>query len=147
MPLNENAPFHPYSPYAVAKLYGFWIVKEYREAYNMFCCRAVFSSTTNPNVGVELTSPARSPLPPPTSSRACKIACNWATLAPRWTGAMPRTMQSACGSSCRTTVPRMSSSLPACSAPPARDLANLRDIKDKTDYRLVKMDICDYEGV
>ena len=38
VPQNENTPFHPYSPYAVAKLYGFWIVKEYREAYNMFCC-------------------------------------------------------------------------------------------------------------
>ena len=35
VPQNENTPFHPYSPYAVAKLYGFWIVKEYREAYNM----------------------------------------------------------------------------------------------------------------
>jgi len=32
VPQNENTPFHPYSPYAVAKLYGFWIVKEYREA-------------------------------------------------------------------------------------------------------------------
>ena len=38
---NENTPFHPYSPYAVAKLYGFWIVKEYREAYNMFCCSGI----------------------------------------------------------------------------------------------------------
>ena len=38
VPQNENTPFHPYSPYAVAKQYGFWIVKEYREAYNMFCC-------------------------------------------------------------------------------------------------------------
>ncbi len=40
-PQNENTPFHPYSPYAVAKLYGFWIVKEYREAYNMFCCSGI----------------------------------------------------------------------------------------------------------
>ena len=36
VPQNENTPFHPYSPYAVAKQYGFWIVKEYRDAYNMF---------------------------------------------------------------------------------------------------------------
>jgi GDP-mannose 4,6-dehydratase len=41
VPQNENTPFHPYSPYAVAKLYGFWIVKEYREAYNMFCCSGI----------------------------------------------------------------------------------------------------------
>ena len=41
VPQNENTPFHPYSPYAVAKLYGFWIVKEYREAYDMYCCSGI----------------------------------------------------------------------------------------------------------
>lgn len=41
VPQNERTPFHPYSPYAVAKQYGFWIVKEYREAYNMFCCSGI----------------------------------------------------------------------------------------------------------
>ena len=41
VPQNENTPFHPYSPYAVAKQYGFWIVKEYRGAYNMFCCSGI----------------------------------------------------------------------------------------------------------
>lgn len=41
VPQNENTPFHPYSPYAVAKLYGHWIVKEYREAYGMFCCSGI----------------------------------------------------------------------------------------------------------
>ncbi len=41
VPQNEKTPFHPYSPYAVAKLYGFWIVKEYRDAYNMYCCSGI----------------------------------------------------------------------------------------------------------
>ena len=41
VPQNEKTPFHPYSPYAVAKLYGFWIIKEYREAYDMFCCSGI----------------------------------------------------------------------------------------------------------
>ena len=41
VPQSEKTPFHPYSPYAVAKQYGFWIVKEYREAYNMFCCSGI----------------------------------------------------------------------------------------------------------
>ena len=41
IPQNENTPFHPYSPYAIAKLYAFWIVKEYREAYNMYCCSGI----------------------------------------------------------------------------------------------------------
>lgn len=41
VPQNENTPFHPYSPYAVAKQYGFWIVKEYREAYGMFAVNGI----------------------------------------------------------------------------------------------------------
>ena len=41
VPQNEETPFHPYSPYAVAKLYGYWIIKEYREAYKMFCCNGI----------------------------------------------------------------------------------------------------------
>ena len=41
VPQNEETPFHPYSPYAVAKLYGFWIVKEYREAYGMYACSGI----------------------------------------------------------------------------------------------------------
>lgn len=41
VPQNENTPFHPFSPYAVAKLYGYWIIKEYRDAYNMFCCNGI----------------------------------------------------------------------------------------------------------
>ena len=41
VPQNENTPFHPYSPYAVAKQYGYWIVREYRDAYNMFCCNCI----------------------------------------------------------------------------------------------------------
>jgi len=41
VPQSETTPFHPYSPYAVAKLYGYWIVKEYREAYHMYCCSGI----------------------------------------------------------------------------------------------------------
>lgn len=41
VPQSESTPFHPYSPYAVAKQYGYWIVKEYREAYGMFCCSGI----------------------------------------------------------------------------------------------------------
>lgn len=41
VPQSEKTPFHPYSPYAVAKQYGFWIVKEYREAYGMFCANGI----------------------------------------------------------------------------------------------------------
>lgn len=41
VPQRETTPFHPYSPYAVAKQYGYWIVKEYREAYGMFACNGI----------------------------------------------------------------------------------------------------------
>ena len=41
VPQNEDTPFYPYSPYAVAKQYGFWIVKEYRAAYGMFACNGI----------------------------------------------------------------------------------------------------------
>lgn len=41
VPQSENTPFHPYSPYAVAKQYAYWIIKEYREAYGMFACNGI----------------------------------------------------------------------------------------------------------
>ena len=41
IPQKETTPFHPYSPYAVAKQYGFWITKEYREAYGMFAVNGI----------------------------------------------------------------------------------------------------------
>lgn len=41
VPQKETTPFHPYSPYAVAKQYGYWIVKEYREAYDMFAVNGI----------------------------------------------------------------------------------------------------------
>ena len=41
IPQKETTPFYPRSPYAVAKQYGFWIVKNYRESYGMFCCNGI----------------------------------------------------------------------------------------------------------
>ena len=41
VPQRETTPFHPYSPYAVAKQYGFWIIKEYREAYGIFAVNGI----------------------------------------------------------------------------------------------------------
>ncbi|MCR4604240.1 MAG: GDP-mannose 4,6-dehydratase [Prevotella sp.] len=41
VPQNEQTPFYPRSPYAVAKLYGFWIMKNYRESYGMYCCNGI----------------------------------------------------------------------------------------------------------
>ncbi len=41
VPQRETTPFYPRSPYAVAKLYGFWIIKNYRESYGMYCCNGI----------------------------------------------------------------------------------------------------------
>lgn len=41
VPQSEKTPFHPYSPYAIAKQYGFWMIKEYREAYGMFAVNGI----------------------------------------------------------------------------------------------------------
>lgn len=47
-PQKETTPFYPRSPYAVAKLYGFWITKNYREAYNMFACNGILFNHESP---------------------------------------------------------------------------------------------------
>ena len=48
VPQNETTPFYPRSPYGVAKLYAFWIVKNYREAYNMFACNGILFNHESP---------------------------------------------------------------------------------------------------
>jgi len=50
-PQSERTPFYPRSPYGVAKLYGFWIVKNYREAYNIFACNGILFNHTSPRRG------------------------------------------------------------------------------------------------
>lgn len=48
---NENTPFHPRSPYGVAKLYGFWIMRNYKEAYGMFNCNGILFNHASPRRG------------------------------------------------------------------------------------------------
>lgn len=50
-PQSETTPFYPRSPYAVAKLYGFWIIKNYREAYNMYACNGILFNHESPYRG------------------------------------------------------------------------------------------------
>lgn len=51
VPQNEETPFHPFSPYAVAKQYGFWMVREYREAYGMFAANGILFNHESPRRG------------------------------------------------------------------------------------------------
>tara|TARA_B110000438_G_scaffold231466_1_gene226805 strand:+ start:717 stop:1805 length:1089 start_codon:yes stop_codon:yes gene_type:complete len=48
VPQNENTPFYPRSPYGVAKLYAYWIVKNYREAYKIFACNGILFNHESP---------------------------------------------------------------------------------------------------
>ena len=51
VPQKESTPFYPRSPYGVAKLYGFWITKNYRESYNMFACNGILFNHESPRRG------------------------------------------------------------------------------------------------
>jgi len=51
IPQNENTPFYPRSPYGVAKLYAYWIIKNYREAYNLFACNGILFNHESPRRG------------------------------------------------------------------------------------------------
>ena len=50
-PQSESTPFHPRSPYGVAKLYGYWITQNYRESYNMYCCNGILFNHESPRRG------------------------------------------------------------------------------------------------
>jgi GDPmannose 4,6-dehydratase len=51
IPQNEDTPFYPCSPYGVAKLYGFWAVKNYREAYGLYACNGILFNHESPRRG------------------------------------------------------------------------------------------------
>ena len=51
VPQNENTPFYPRSPYGVAKIYGYWIVVNYREAYGLFACNGILFNHESPRRG------------------------------------------------------------------------------------------------
>lgn len=51
IPQNEKTPFYPRSPYGVAKLYGYWIIINYREAYNIFACNGILFNHESPRRG------------------------------------------------------------------------------------------------
>lgn len=56
VPQTEKTPFYPRSPYAVAKLYGYWITVNYRESYNLFACNGILFNHESPRRGVEFVT-------------------------------------------------------------------------------------------
>jgi len=55
-PQNENTPFHPRSPYGVAKAYGYYMTRVYRESYNMFCCSGILFNHESERRGIEFVT-------------------------------------------------------------------------------------------
>jgi GDPmannose 4,6-dehydratase len=56
IPQTEKTPFHPRSPYGVAKVYGYWITVNYRESYNMFCCNGILYNHESEKRGLEFVT-------------------------------------------------------------------------------------------
>ena len=108
-------PSIPYSPYAVAKLYGFWIVKEYREAYNMFACSGILfnheserrETFVTRKITLAAARIAQGSRRNSTSATSFQSPSDWGYA---------RDYVSACGSS-GSRSPRTSSSPPASSTP------------------------------
>ena len=79
IPQKETTPFYPRSPYAVAKMYAYWITVNYREAYGMYACNGILFAAS------------------PTSPRDSRLACSSATWIRCETGATPRTTSACSG--------------------------------------------------
>src|SRR6201994_4285086 len=103
IPQKETTPFYPRSPYGVAKLYGYWITVNYREAYGMFACNGILFNPESPIRGETFVTPTR----PPGAWRGAR----WAGMrrfisaigSPSATGVTPATMSRACTRSFRPT--------------------------------------------
>ncbi len=66
IPQKETTPFYPRSPYAVAKLYAYWITVNYRESYGMYACNGILFNHES-RAAAKLSLPAKSPAQSPTS--------------------------------------------------------------------------------
>ena len=96
VPQRETTPFHPYSPYAVAKQYGFWIVKEYREAYGMFAVNGILFNHESERRGENFVT-RKITLLPEESQKVFRIIWNLETWTLCVTGVMQKTMLNVCG--------------------------------------------------
>ena len=96
-PQNEDTPFHPRSPYGVAKVYAYWVTVNYREAYGMFASNGILFNHESPAPRRDLRDPQDHRGPWPTSGRPAATSCTSATSTPSATGASPATTSKPCG--------------------------------------------------
>lgn len=104
VPQKETTPFYPRSPYGVAKLYGYWIMKNYRESYGMYCCNGILFNHESERRGETFVT-RKITLAVARIAQANKTSYTSETSTPCVTGAMPRTISSVCGSSCSRRNP------------------------------------------
>jgi len=97
-PQNEKTPFYPRSPYAVAKLYGYWITVNYREAYDMFACNGILFNHESP-IAAKPSSQGRLPVRLQKLHWDFKINSISETFLPNGIRDMQRIMLKSCGSS------------------------------------------------
>ena len=99
VPQSETTPFHPYSPYAIAKQYGFWMIKEYREAYGMFAVNGILFNHESERRGENFVT-RKITLAAGRIAEDFRTTLSLVILIRSGTGAMQRTMLSACGLLC-----------------------------------------------
>jgi len=99
VPQTENTPFYPRSPYAVAKLYGYWITVNYREAYGMHASNGILFNHESPLRGETFVT-RKITRAVAAIRQGTRTRCIWVTSMPSATGAMPETMSRGCGASC-----------------------------------------------
>ena len=122
VPQNENTPFYPRSPYGVAKQYGFWIMKNYRESYNMYCCNGILFNHESERRGETFVT-RKITLAAARIAQGLQEKLYLGNLNALRDWATPRTMWSACGLSSsrksQTTLssPPVSTTLCVSSAP------------------------------
>ena len=92
IPQRETTPFYPRSPYAVAKLYAYWIVVNYREAYGIYACNGILFNHESPGPRRDLRHPQDHPGAGPHQARPAGARSISATWMPSATGATPGTM-------------------------------------------------------
>jgi len=90
VPQSETTPFYPRSPYAVAKIYGYWITVNYREAYGMFACNGILFNHESPLRGETFVTRK-------ITRAASKIGCIWVIYLHNATGGMQRITLKPCG--------------------------------------------------
>ena len=90
-PQKETTPFYPRSPYAVAKLYAYWITVNYREAYGMYACNGILFNHESPGARRNLRHAQDHPRAGAHQARPAGLPVTSATWTPSATGAMPAT--------------------------------------------------------